>query len=453
MTIIEQQMFRARQQAMVDDDIEEFLIADLESSDSEEEPNFGGSAIGRAPNRDRDFAEGHRRIYMDYFAEQPVYDARLFRRRFRMRRALFLRITAGIRDYDDYFQEKRNALAEPGLSTLQNAVAAIRLLAYGHAYDVVGEYVRIGESTASECLDWFCKAIIGKFGGEYLRSPTIEDLQRIMQENAKRGFPGMLGSIDCYNWKWKNCPRAWQGSYRGIKGTCIVLEAAVSYDLWFWHAFFGMPGSLNDINVLQRSPLLHSLLNGTAHNVEFEVNGSVYNLPYWLADGIYPNWPVFVKSIPDPQGSARQFFSKMQEACRKDIERAFGVLQQRFAIVKNPGRSWSKDRLNNIMTTCIILHNMVVEDERNNHDLLANVDFLKSSYLSNDSATRLARRRRRQAEMMDIKIDISRPDQDSLPDNSVAMIVKRMETVRDIQKHYQLQADLVSHLWNTKAAN
>ena len=54
----------------------------------------------------------------------------------------------------------------------------------------------------------------------------------------------------------------------------------------------------------------------------------------------------------------------MQEAARKDIERAFGVLQSRFAIVGGPARFWDKRTLKNIMTCCVILHNMILEDER-----------------------------------------------------------------------------------------
>ena len=53
-----------------------------------------------------------------------------------------------------------------------------------------------------------------------------------------------------------------------------------------------------------------------------------------------------------------------QEACRKDVEHAFGVLQSRFAIVAGPTRFWRKEVLHDIMTTCIILHNMIVGDER-----------------------------------------------------------------------------------------
>ena len=42
---------------------------------------------------------------------------------------------------------------------------------------------------------------------------TESDLQKEMDANAKRGFPGMIGSIDCNHWVWKNCPVLWQGMY------------------------------------------------------------------------------------------------------------------------------------------------------------------------------------------------------------------------------------------------
>ena len=62
--------------------------------------------------------------------------------------------------------------------------------------------------------------------------------------------------------------------------------------------------------------------------------------------------------------SLKKLFAMKQEACRKDVERAFGVLQLRFAIVAGPSRMWNKKILHDIMTTCIIMHNMIIEDER-----------------------------------------------------------------------------------------
>jgi hypothetical protein len=114
----------------------------------------------------------------------------------------------------------------------------------------------------------------------------------------------------------------------------MILEAVASHDLWIWHVFFGLSGSLNDINVLHRSPLFGSLTSGTTPQVEYIVNGNKYTMGYYLADGIYPAWATFVKAFQNPQGNNKLHFTKAQEAARKDVERAFGVLQARFAIVR-----------------------------------------------------------------------------------------------------------------------
>jgi hypothetical protein len=79
----------------------------------------------------------------------------------------------------------------------------------------------------------------------------MEDTARLLSINEKMGFPGMLGSIDCMHWEWKNCPFAWQGQYKGhSEGCTVILEAIASHDLWIWHSFFGMAGSHNDLNLL-----------------------------------------------------------------------------------------------------------------------------------------------------------------------------------------------------------
>jgi hypothetical protein len=40
-------------------------------------------------------------------------------------------------------------------------------------------------------------------------------------------------------------------------------------------------------------------------------------------------------------------------------------MQARFAIVRGPAHFGDKKSLINIMTACVILHNMIIEDERN----------------------------------------------------------------------------------------
>ena len=61
-------------------------------------------------------------------------------------------------------------------------------------------------------------------------------------------------------------------------------------------------------------------------------------------------------------GNKKNYFAKAQEAARKDVERAFGVLKSRLAIVRGPGRVWDTETLGNIMKVCVIMHNMIIED-------------------------------------------------------------------------------------------
>ncbi|RWR75069.1 putative nuclease HARBI1 [Cinnamomum micranthum f. kanehirae] len=309
---------------------------------------------------------GHHRLYNDYFSENPVYTPSQFRRRFRMRKPLFLRIVNAVEAHDPYFQQKRNCAGSLGLSALQKVTAAVRMLAYGVAADAVDDYVRIVESTSIESLKKFVQAIIDVFSNEYLRTPNSADICRLLSEGERRGFPEMLGSIDCMHWKWKNCPVAWKGMYtRGDhREPSLILEAVASYDLWIWHAFFGLPGSHNDINVLDRSPIFTDLGEGRTPPTNYSINGHEYTTGYYLADGIYPSWVTFVKTIPCPNGPKATNFAAAQESARKDVERAFGVLQTRFSIVRGPARFWDRQTLQHIMKACIIMHNMIIEDER-----------------------------------------------------------------------------------------
>ena len=53
----------------------------------------------------------------------------------------------------------------------------------------------------------------------------------------------------------------------------------------------------------------------------------------------------------------------LQEVQRKDVERAFGVLQARWRILALPCKLWSVGAMNSVIIACIILHNMIIEDE------------------------------------------------------------------------------------------
>jgi hypothetical protein len=140
------------------------------------------------------------------------------------------------------------------LSPIQKCYAALRMLAYGTPADELDDNLKLAASTTLECLGKFAEGVIEVFGEKYLRSPNQDEIEHILQVNESRGFLGMLGSIDCMHWQWKNCPVAWRGQFtRGDKGVpTMILEAVATKDLRIWHAFFGIAGSNNDINVLNK---------------------------------------------------------------------------------------------------------------------------------------------------------------------------------------------------------
>jgi hypothetical protein len=125
------------------------------------------------------------------------------------------------------------------------------MFAYGVAGDLVDEYLRMNDTTCIDSMYIFCKAVTMVFGTDYLREPNIEDIAQLLSINEEKGFPGMIESIDCMHWVWKNCPFACHGQYsRHADGCTVILEAIIgSIDLALF--FFGMAGFHNDINVLQ----------------------------------------------------------------------------------------------------------------------------------------------------------------------------------------------------------
>jgi hypothetical protein len=84
-----------------------------------------------------------------------------------------------------------------GFSALPKCTVAMRMLAYGAPGDSTDDYLRMAESIAFDCFYRFSRVVIAVFGDTYLRSPIVQDTAQILAFNEARGFPGMLGSIDC----------------------------------------------------------------------------------------------------------------------------------------------------------------------------------------------------------------------------------------------------------------
>ncbi|XP_023768374.1 uncharacterized protein LOC111916960 isoform X1 [Lactuca sativa] len=361
----------------------------------------------------------HDRLVQDYFGENPVYGDEIFKKGFRMRRELFLRIVDDMEREFPYFRLSWDARGKRGFSPLQKCISAICQLAYGTIPNEYNEYLSLSERTSRESLQNFCTSIIQLYGQEYLRKPSVSDIQLLYAAHeSKYGFPGMLGTIGYTHWTWRNCPTVWRGQYmRGdLEFPTIMLEAVVSQDLWIWHAFFDVAGSNNDINVLNQWPLFNEEVNGTASTCPFQVNKVKYKHGYYLADEIYPNWATFVKAFTYLDDDKRKKFNATHESARRDLEQIFGVLKSSWRVFRNPARAMDPRKIKNTMYACIILHNMILKDEG-----LAICPFLE-----NDRPT----------------------DQKGLKVNQ-----DTIEELRCQETHNNLRLDIVEHIVNTCVPN
>jgi hypothetical protein len=283
------------------DDEEEGDIAAEEEQQEEPMPHVGtsGSRIGKCPNIDRQRVMYSHLLYKDFWGESPVYNKHYFKRFFKLPIELFDDIVEALVINDDYFRQKCDAAGKIGLSPIQKIASAVRQLTSGVSSMEHDDKYRLAASTGLEAMKRTCKGIVAVYSETALRHPTINDVNRLLDEGEKAGFPGCIGSIDCMHWEWKNCPSAWKGMFQGKSGVAtVVLEAIADHNCRFWHFNFGSPGTLNNLNILDRSPLFDNAVRGVAPQVNFVVNNNNYNYAYWLGDGIYPSYACFVKSFP-----------------------------------------------------------------------------------------------------------------------------------------------------------
>jgi hypothetical protein len=114
----------------------------------------------------------------------------------------------------------------------------------------------------------------------------------------------------------------------------------------------------------------------------------------------------------------------LQEARRKDVERCFRVLQAKWAILHKPCRLWHQDDIELIIIKgCVILHNMVIEDEKG---------LMLEDYFQDE-------------------INLLQQQQQQNANNdgfTVESFMAMRDYIRNELTDYTLKIDLIEHIWN-----
>ncbi|KAL7608425.1 hypothetical protein Lser_V15G09788 [Lactuca serriola] len=162
------------------------------------------------------------------------------------------------------------------------------------------------------------------------------------------------------------------------------------------------------------SSLLDDMYNGTAPDSSFQVVGTLYSNGYHLVDEIYPERGCFVKSLSFPNDRKRLKFKRAHEKARNDVERAFGSLKKRWRILIYYAPYMEEKKMSEVMYTCIILHNMILEDEGS-----AICEYNENEIVPPTQALEVG-----SAEYMSMR-----------------------ETLHDVETHHVLYRDLTEHTW------
>lgn len=415
-------------------------------------------------------------VQKDYLNPYPTFDDRQFERIFRITRGMYERIRTTCCESDAFFTAGVDCTGRHAIYTDVKILAALKKMAYGVSGNAFRDYFQMGESTIELCAEKVAKAIshCQELRDKYLRTYSAADARRVSALHERvHGVVGMLGSLDCMHVPWKNCPVLLQGQYvNGKEGhPTIILEAVADYNLWFWHVAFGLPGSMNDINVWDRSELLKAMINGYMSSIdfEFEIGGKSFSKLWFLVDGIYPTLSRFVQTITFPVGRMYKRFCGWQEAARKDIERAFGVLQAKFRIVRHPVEKWYVEDIQEVVTTCVILHNMMVEKRINEGETehvgmyeIADADIPEAAAMPvvRDAAQEQVENEEREVEHRMEVVEAHRSIGHAISDTyakerfrhillmpqRLRVVLRRWQNLYDKEEHFRLQRAIASEL-------
>jgi Plant transposon protein len=217
-----------------------------------------------------------------------------------------------------FYKQKTNRLPTNQASLEAKLLLPLECLAYGIPFHVMAPYFQMSTTMAADCCNHFDTAIKKLYLDEYLRLPTPNDLRAIINLHKDvHGVAGMIGSIDCTHTYWKNCPTAWQGSFKNGRNKLpsIVLEAVSDHNMFFWHVAYGFAGCLGDVTIIHQSPLFDRMLDGQMEKVE-EESGVI---PYQTLEETFDK--TFLLSDGHRNLQQHPWDQSLHQACTKPLHR------------------------------------------------------------------------------------------------------------------------------------
>lgn len=153
----------------------------------------------------------------------------------------------------------------------------------------LNNYFRLMKYKALLSLYRFFDAVVKVLEEQFFRAPCQNEKVLLLYRAEHFGVRGILGFINCCNWRSKGCPNAHHGQYKGKQCVPTVTVGAICNDrLCFWDVFFGMKGYNSDDTVINAFTISAKTRSETyTLPVSNEIGNIERKKPYILWDGIF----------------------------------------------------------------------------------------------------------------------------------------------------------------------
>jgi len=277
--------------------------------------------------------------------------------------------------------------ASLGLLTL----AALAVLGRAVPFNMLEDVTCVHGQTIRKFFLAFVEKISAVMYDKFVCLPRTQDeFEGMTTEFREAGFDGAIGCTDGVQIPLKRCAYNLRLTRTGKEGyPTLGFNVTVTFRRRILYSTMGIPGAVNDQSKVLFDDLLLKIERGEVMFpwTRYSVDGATEtrHRNYAITDNGYPKRPGYIMPEKYSSNVKHAKFSKFIESVRKCVECCFGILQVRFAILRD-FRLHEEETLNHVFRTCCVLHNWLLERDgldrpyTTDADHVADVERLQGSF-------------------------------------------------------------------------
>jgi len=329
--------------------------------------------VPRRPKVRRDYKESA--WWMLYFVDDSYMTdptkARVWRNRFRLPYSALKAFVAEAREnawFSCHGFERPDAVGVLGPPLELLVCVALRYMGRHAMLDDMFETSFISKDTSERFIWRFWQVVREHLYPRHVKMPSSNDDFAIIEAPFReRYLPGCIACIDCTHIPIMSKTGLIHSNTgkEGYPTRAYILAAGFDRRVIYTHP--GKPGAWSDSMHAHFDDILHQAqANTLAPDFKWkslDENGEEHEGAgvWFLVDGGFMSWPCLICGYKITSDPAALRWSQWVESVRKCVECTFGILKQRWQILKTGFRMHSSDHLDNCWFACCALHNMILD--------------------------------------------------------------------------------------------